>query len=141
MSGRNRGNRAHEAVLRGIHGIRRHMAAWSIADKVILCLSAAALVVAIAEWIMNPPHTVVGVVGAMLLCGNHNYKKTTFDLMIGKITLEDGSWVGAQAVVCPGVTLRTHAVLGVGAVANHDLEAYTIYQGIPAVKVRERVMD
>ena len=68
MSGRNRGNRAHEAVLRGIHGIRRHMAAWSIADKVILCLSAAALVVAIAEWIMNPPHTVVGVVGAMLLC-------------------------------------------------------------------------
>ena len=32
--------------------------------------------------------------GAMLLCGNHNYKKTTFDLMIGKITLEDGSWVG-----------------------------------------------
>lgn len=79
--------------------------------------------------------------GAMLLCGNHNYKKPTFDLMIGEITLEDGSWVGAQAVVCPGVTLHTHAVLGVGAVANHDLEAYTIYQGIPAVKVRERVMD
>ena len=68
MSRRNRGNSTHEAVLRGIHGIRRHMAAWSIADKVILCLSAAALVVAIAEGIMNPPHTVVGVVGAMLLC-------------------------------------------------------------------------
>ena len=79
--------------------------------------------------------------GAMLLCGNHNYKKPTFDLMIGEITLEDGSWVGAQAVVCPGVTLRTHAVLGVGSVANHDLEAYTIYQGNPAVKVRERVID
>ena len=34
--------------------------------------------------------------GAMLLCGNHNYRKTTFDLMIGSITLEDGVWVGAQ---------------------------------------------
>lgn len=45
MSRRNRGNSTHEAVLRGIHGIRRHMAAWSIADKVILCLSVAALVV------------------------------------------------------------------------------------------------
>lgn len=78
--------------------------------------------------------------GAMLLCGNHNYKKTTFDLMIGDITLEDGSWVGAQAVVCPGVTLHTHAVLGVGSVANRDLEAYYIYQGCPAVKIRERVM-
>lgn len=68
MSRRNRGNSTHEAVLRGIHGIRRHMAAWSIADKVILCLSAAALVVAIAEWIMNPPHTVVGTLLAVLLC-------------------------------------------------------------------------
>lgn len=79
--------------------------------------------------------------GAMLLCGNHNYKKPTFDLMIGEITLEDGSWVGAQSVVCPGVTMHTHAVLGVGAVANHDLDAYGIYQGNPAVKVRERVIN
>lgn len=79
--------------------------------------------------------------GAMLLCGNHNYKKPTFDLMIGEITLEDGSWVGAQAVVCPGVTLHTHAVLGVGSVANRDLDAYCIYQGCPAAKVRERIID
>ena len=79
--------------------------------------------------------------GAMLLCGNHNYKKPTFDLMIGEITLEDGSWVGAQSVVCPGVTLHTHAILGVSSVAHHDLEAYGVYQGNPAVKVRERVMD
>lgn len=79
--------------------------------------------------------------GAMLLCGNHNYKKTTFDLMIGEITLEDGSWVGAQAVVCPGVTLHTHAVLGVSSVANHELDAYGIYQGNPAIKIRERVIE
>ena len=61
--------------------------------------------------------------------------------MIGEITLEDGSWVGAQSVVCPGVTLHTHAVLGVGSVAHHDLDAYGIYQGNPARKVRERVID
>ena len=59
---------------------------------------------------------------------------------IGEITLEDGSWVGAQSVVCPGVTLHTHAVLGVGSVAHHDLDAYGIYQGNPARKVRERVI-
>ena len=79
--------------------------------------------------------------GAMLLCGNHNYKKPTFDLMVGEITLEDGSWVGAQSVVCPGVTLHTHAVLGVGSVAHHDLDAYGIYQGNPARKVRERTIN
>lgn len=76
--------------------------------------------------------------GAMLLCGNHNYKKPAFDLMVGEITLEEGSWVGAQSVVCPGVTVRSHAVLGVASVANHDLAPYSVYQGNPARKVRER---
>lgn len=76
--------------------------------------------------------------GAMLLCGNHNYKKSTFDLMVGKITIEDGGWVGAQSVVCPGVTIHSHAILSVASTANRDLEAYAVYQGNPAVKVRER---
>lgn len=79
--------------------------------------------------------------GAMLLCGNHNYKKSTFDLIIGEITLEDGSWIGAQSMVCPGVTVHTHAVLSAGSVACRDLETYGVYQGSPAVKVRERVIN
>lgn len=76
--------------------------------------------------------------GAMLLCGNHNYKLPTFDLIIGEITLEDGAWIGAQSTVCPGVTCKSHSVLGVGSVATKDLEPYSIYQGVPAVKVRDR---
>ncbi len=76
--------------------------------------------------------------GAYLLTGNHNYKKVAFDLMVEGITLEEGVWVGAHAVVCPGVTCHSHAVLAVNSVAVGDLEAYTIYQGNPAVKQKER---
>lgn len=76
--------------------------------------------------------------GVMLLTGNHNYSKSTFDLIIGKIVLEDGVWLGAQSVVCPRVTCFSHAVLAVGSIATKDLLAYSIYQGNPAVKVRER---
>ena len=79
--------------------------------------------------------------GSMLLCGNHNYKRTTFDLMIGDIILKEGCWVGAKSVVCPGITLETHAVLGVNSVANRDLEPYYIYQGNPAQKVRYRNIE
>lgn len=78
--------------------------------------------------------------GAMLLCGNHNFKKTTFDLEVGEITLEDGVWIGARALVCPGVTCKSHAVLSVESVASKDLDAYTIYRGNPAVKIRDRVI-
>jgi len=79
--------------------------------------------------------------GAMLLCGNHNYKKSTFDLIVKGIVLEDGVWIGAQSVVCPGVVCKSHSILAVSSVANKDLEAYTVYQGNPAVKSRERIKD
>jgi putative colanic acid biosynthesis acetyltransferase WcaF len=78
--------------------------------------------------------------GAMLLCGNHNYKKETFDLITGAITIEDGAWVGALSIVCPGITLKTHSILSVSSVATETLEAYTMYKGNPAQKVRERVI-
>jgi putative colanic acid biosynthesis acetyltransferase WcaF len=78
--------------------------------------------------------------GSFLLCGSHDYTLETFDLLIKEIVLEDGSWVGAKATVCPGVKLRTHSVLAVGSIATKDLEPYGIYQGNPAVKKRERVI-
>ncbi|MEM6522298.1 MAG: WcaF family extracellular polysaccharide biosynthesis acetyltransferase [Bacteroidota bacterium] len=78
--------------------------------------------------------------GAMLLTGNHNYKKPTFDLITGQIVLENGTWISAKAVVCPGVICHTHSVLAVGSVAQKDLEAYAIYAGNPAVKVRSRII-
>lgn len=79
--------------------------------------------------------------GAMLLTGNHNYKLPAFDLMIGEIQLENGSWVGAQSTVCPGVTLKSHAILSVGSVATSDLEAYGIYAGVPCTKIRDRIIS
>lgn len=76
--------------------------------------------------------------GAMLLTGNHNYKKPTFDLILGQIHLRDGVWIGAQAIVCPGVTCHTHAVLTVKSVATRDLSAYGVYQGNPAAFIKLR---
>ncbi len=76
--------------------------------------------------------------GAMLLCGSHDYKRPSFDLITKPITLEEGAWVGAKALVCPGVTMKTHSVLAAGSTATSDLEAYGIYQGNPAEWKRER---
>lgn len=78
--------------------------------------------------------------GAMLLCGNHNYTKSTFDLMVGEITLDAGVWIGAQSVVCPNVRCHSHAVLSVQSVATKDLEEYTIYSGNPAKAIRKRII-
>ena len=79
--------------------------------------------------------------GAVLLTGNHNYKKSTFDLIVSGFHLEDGVWIGACAIVNPGVKAASHAVLTTGSVATRNLEAYSIYQGNPAVKIRDRVIE
>ena len=78
--------------------------------------------------------------GAMLLCGNHDYKKPTFDLMLGEIYLKEGVWIGAKSIVCPGITCHSHSVLSVGSIANNNLEAYSIYRGNPAIKVKDRII-
>lgn len=79
--------------------------------------------------------------GAFLLCGNHNYKKETFDLMVGSITLEDGVWIGAKAMVCGNVICHSHSILMVQSVAVKNLDAYGIYRGNPAEKIKERVIE
>lgn len=79
--------------------------------------------------------------GAMLLTGNHDYTKISFDLVIAGIVLEDGVWIGAQALICPGVSAESHAVLAAKSVATKTLTAYTIHQGNPATPVRERIIN
>lgn len=79
--------------------------------------------------------------GAYLLTGSHDYKKITFDLILGEIVLEDGVWIGAKAVVCPGVRCHSHSVLSVGSIATNRLESYSIYQGNPAQVKRLRVVE
>jgi len=96
-------------------------------------------------WIDNLDDVTIGAhscvsQGAMLLCGNHNYKKDTFDLITGKIVLEQGVWIGAQSVICPGVNCGSHSILTVGSVATKNLEEYGIYRGNPAVEIRKREM-
>ncbi|TWR31520.1 colanic acid biosynthesis acetyltransferase WcaF [Mucilaginibacter pallidiroseus] len=76
--------------------------------------------------------------GAILQTGNHNYKKSSFDLITGSIVLKDGVWVGCGATVSAGVTAGSHSVLTTGSIANKNLNEYFIYQGNPAVAVRKR---
>lgn len=78
--------------------------------------------------------------GALLLTGNHDYKSTSFSYKNAPIIIEDGAWIGAKSIVCPGITMKSHAVLTVGSIATRDLDAYGIYQGNPAKKIRERVI-
>lgn len=75
---------------------------------------------------------------AMLLTGNHDYTKSDFPYRLGGIVLEDGTWIGAKSVVCPGVTCRSHSILTVNSVATKELHQWSVYSGNPATFIRPR---
>lgn len=79
--------------------------------------------------------------GVTIITGNHNYKLSTFDLIVNPVIIEDGAWLGAGAMVTDGVTCGSHSVLTAGSVTSKNLEHYFIYRGNPAEKIRERVIN
>jgi len=78
--------------------------------------------------------------GVLLITGSHDHTKQTFDFISMPIIIEDGTWIGAKAVVLGGVTCKSHCILGLNSVAETDLKPYTIYKGNPAVPVMIRTI-
>ncbi len=73
------------------------------------------------------------------LCGaSHDYNTINFTFVSRPIILKPYSWVCARAVVLPGIILEEGSVLGASAVANKNLESWSVYSGNPAFKVKER---
>ncbi len=55
-----------------------------------------------------------------------------------KITIEDNVWIGANAVITPGITIGTGSIIGAGAVVTKDVEPYSVMGGVPARLIRKR---
>jgi putative colanic acid biosynthesis acetyltransferase WcaF len=73
------------------------------------------------------------------VCGaTHDYDDPAFPLIAYAMNIGSYAWVCARASVAPGVNIGEGAVLGLGSVATRSLEAWTVYAGVPAVKVKER---
>jgi len=54
-----------------------------------------------------------------------------------KIIIEDEVWIGANVTILPGVTIGRCSIIGAGSVVTKNVEAYSIYAGIPAKKIRD----
>lgn len=54
--------------------------------------------------------------GAYLFTGNHDWNDPGFRFFCHPITIEDGVWVAAKAVICPGSVLARLSVIGAGVV-------------------------
>lgn len=57
-------------------------------------------------------------------------------LVPGHIHIKKNAWIGAGAIILPGVTVGENAVVAAGAVVSKDVPANTIVGGIPARHIK-----
>ena len=76
--------------------------------------------------------------GVIIMCGAHDYKKPTFNLITKPIKIESESWICAKSIVLQGVTCKKGSILTASSVAKKNLDEYSIYEGNPAIKIKNR---
>jgi len=79
--------------------------------------------------------------GVVVTALNHNFAdaSTAIDqqgIDTRPVVIADDVWVGANAVILPGVTIGRHCVVAAGAVVTHDVPEHTVVGGVPAKVIR-----
>lgn len=68
----------------------------------------------------------------------HNPQDEQFRVFGDKTIIKDYVWIGARAIINPGITLSTGCVVGSGAVVTKSFPPYSILAGVPAKIIGER---
>ena len=73
---------------------------------------------------------------------NHNFTDTSKrideqGISTKQVTIGDDVWIGANAVILPGVTIGRHVVVAAGAVVTKDVPDNCIVGGVPAKVIKE----
>lgn len=73
---------------------------------------------------------------------NHNFEDTTQrideqGISTKPVVIDDDVWIGANAVILPGVTIGQHVVVAAGAVVTKDVPDYSVVAGVPAKVIKQ----
>ena len=75
---------------------------------------------------------------AYLCTGTHDFENPTMQLITEKIVIGKNSFIGARAMILPGVTIGENAVIGAQSVISKNVPANEIFAGNPALKIGTR---
>ena len=78
---------------------------------------------------------------AFICTASHDITKPNRPLVTAPITICDGVWIGARAIVLPGVTIGEGAVVAAGAVVTKDVEPWAVVGGNPAKFIKRRELE
>ena len=78
--------------------------------------------------------------GAYFCTGNHDWSDPAFALRVSGIRIGDRAWIGAKAILCPGVNVGEGSIAAAGSVVMGSMRDYQIYAGNPAARRSTRTV-
>lgn len=66
----------------------------------------------------------------------HPEKKSNWEI-IAPITIGDDVWIGAGAIILPGVTIGSGSTIGAGSIVTHDIPPNVLALGAPCRVIRD----
>tara|TARA_B100001248_G_C27398954_1_gene468211 strand:- start:6476 stop:7048 length:573 start_codon:yes stop_codon:yes gene_type:complete len=79
-----------------------------------------------------------------IIGSDHAYNKSGIPIIfsgreiISETIIGKDVWIGSHCKILTGVKIGNGAIIALGSVVTKDVEAYTIYGGIPAKKIKDR---
>ena len=71
--------------------------------------------------------------GAVITTVGHPLELPRWGITVTKpVKIGDDVWIGANAVILPGVSIGSGSIVGAGAVVSRDVPADTVVAGVPA---------
>lgn len=77
---------------------------------------------------------------AYLCTGTHDFNNPAFQLITKKITIGENTFIGARAMILPGISVHKNAVVGAQSVVSKDVAPNQIVAGNPAMEVGVRTI-
>ena len=75
---------------------------------------------------------------AYLCTGTHDFENLTMQLITEKIIIGKNSFIGARAMILPGVSIGYQAIVGAMSVVSKDVPDHKIVAGNPAKIIGDR---
>ena len=75
---------------------------------------------------------------AYLCTGTHDFQDPSLQLITKPITVGKNSFIGARAMILPGVSIGAQAIVGAMSVVSKDVPDHQIVAGNPAKKIGEQ---
>lgn len=75
---------------------------------------------------------------AYICNGSHDLSDNKLPLVVGDVVIDNDVFIGARAIILPGLHLCRYSVVGAGAVLTQNTTDFGIYAGNPARFIKER---